>query len=99
MVNPFAAAESAAGNFPCSLQQNWLSVAAFLRYIQKTVAVGQQNGVTTQRIIHFAVPIGRGEGEHPQITWEYSVMVRSVENFAIEEAAWMLRLVHRGLLA
>merc|ERR1719330_1315817 len=44
-------------------------------------------------------PSGRGDGEHPHITWEYSVIVRSVENLAMDEAAWMLRLVHLVLLA
>eukprot|EP00408_Alexandrium_pacificum_P011928 CAMPEP_0171235550 /NCGR_PEP_ID=MMETSP0790-20130122/42000_1 /TAXON_ID=2925 /ORGANISM="Alexandrium catenella, Strain OF101" /LENGTH=57 /DNA_ID=CAMNT_0011701857 /DNA_START=400 /DNA_END=573 /DNA_ORIENTATION=+ len=43
--------------------------------------------------------IGRGEGLTPQMTSEYSVIVRSVENFAIDDAAWMLRLHHFALSA
>jgi len=37
---------------------------------------------------------GRGEGLQPQMTPAYSEMVRSVENLAMDDAAWMLSLHH-----
>jgi len=42
---------------------------------------------------------GRGAGATPQMTLAYSEIVRSVENWAMHEAAWMLRLAHLALSA
>mmetsp|Transcript_71304 Transcript_71304/g.189618 ORF Transcript_71304/g.189618 Transcript_71304/m.189618 type:complete len:82 (+) Transcript_71304:21-266(+) len=67
--------------------------------------VGQQAGARTaagcrwQALLAAQAFIGRGEGLQPQMTSEYSVIVRSVENLAIEDAAWMLRLHHFALSA
>lgn len=45
----------------------------------------------------MALGAGRGAGSTPQMTLAYSEMVRSVENCAMLEQAWMLKLAHFAL--